>query len=311
MSKTTLSIFAALFASMFFGGDFIVLKLLMPKYITPEALVLIRNLAATIVFWIIAAIVKINHVQFKDLAAIFGIAALGIGFRPLIYFKGQVLSSPIDSSIIMVSVPILVLIFSHFILKEKITKSRTWGMIIGLVGAVALIVAGHRLTKVEGGIVGNLLLFSSALMQAFYYILLKKYITKYGSFTVTTYLFLFGTIAITPFTYKSIDAVDWKAINTTGWLLIGYVCFIVTIVAYYLNIISLKNIKPSLATSFNYVQPIVASVCAYFVLHENMNYLQIISAVLIIFGGFVILRDESHEQKKLKSKSISPSQEDK
>ena len=57
----------------------------------------------------------------------------------LAFFKGLELSTPINSSVLITVVPILVFVFSAFFLKEKMRFLRVFGVISGFVGALVLI----------------------------------------------------------------------------------------------------------------------------------------------------------------------------
>lgn len=76
----------------------------------------------------------------------------------------------------------------------------------------------------------------------------------------------------------------WKSLQGTE---IGALIFIVvgsTFISYVLIVIGQKNLRPTVAGMYNYVQPLVASIVAVCWGMDTFNFVKIIS-VALIFGG--------------------------
>jgi drug/metabolite transporter (DMT)-like permease len=59
------------------------------------------------------------------------------------FFKGLSLTSPMSASVMMVTSPIIVLLFSRILVRSAIGKRRILGVFIGLLGAILLITFGN------------------------------------------------------------------------------------------------------------------------------------------------------------------------
>jgi len=134
---------ALLGANLIYGANFMIAKGVMPNKIGPSALVLFRLIGAGFLFWIIKRFVK-ETIDKKDYPIIILCAILGAAVNMLLFFHGLSLTSPIDASIISTSIPVMVLIFGAFILKEKITNYKLLGIAIGGVGAFLLVWYGNK-----------------------------------------------------------------------------------------------------------------------------------------------------------------------
>ena len=144
MNKKTYKAHLALFgANIIYGINYIVAKGIMPHKIGPTAFIFLRIFGASLLFWLIKSFVK-EKIERKDYFRIVVCGILGIAINQLLYFHGLNLTSPIDASIIMTAVPVMVLIFSYFMLKEKITLNKLIGIFIGGVGAILLIWYGNK-----------------------------------------------------------------------------------------------------------------------------------------------------------------------
>ena len=64
--------------------------------------------------------------------------------NPFPFFKGIELSTPINSSVLITVTPILVFVFSRILIKEKFVAKRIWGVVLGFIGALVLIVFGNE-----------------------------------------------------------------------------------------------------------------------------------------------------------------------
>ena len=110
-------------------------------------------------------------------------AILGAAVNMLLFFHGLSLTSPIDASIISTSIPVMVLIFSAFILKEKITNYKLLGITIGGLGAFLLIWYGNK-TEGTSSLLGNVLVFINTCSYALYLVLIKPLMMKYNPITI-------------------------------------------------------------------------------------------------------------------------------
>jgi len=118
---------ALLGANLIYGVNYLIAKGLMPDKIGPSAFIFLRVLGAGILFWCIKGFLTKDVVEKKDFPKLILLGLLGVATNQLLFFHGLHLTSPIDASIIITAVPVIVLIFSAFILKEKITVNKLAG----------------------------------------------------------------------------------------------------------------------------------------------------------------------------------------
>ena len=135
--------FALLGANIIYGANYIIAKGIMPNKIGPSAFIFLRILGAGILFWILKSFIK-EKVEKKDFLRLLFCGLFGITINQLLFFHGLNLTSPIDASIIMTSLPVIIMIYSFFILNEKITRNKLAGVAIGAIAAIALIAYGNK-----------------------------------------------------------------------------------------------------------------------------------------------------------------------
>lgn len=303
---------ALLTVNLIYGANYVLAKDIMPDYILPNGLILIRVAGATLLFWIVRLFIweKVNR---KDLILIAFCALFGVSLNQLFFFNGLNLTSPINSSIIMTSNPIMVVILAFFLLKERIQPLKITGVIVGTFGAVWLILLGNPHGSGTSSILGDIYIFINSLTYALYLVLVKPLMSKYKPITVITLVFTFGLgyIMLYPPVWTELRLVDFSAIPAFIYWEIAFVIVAVTFLAYLLNIFALKIVSPSIASSYIYLQPVFAGVFAWlFVSWLKADYVQDITpekvfCSLLIALGVYLISVSSKKQKRLEQQSKS------
>ena len=137
--------------------------------ITGPQLVAFRICGAAILFWLGSIIVPQQRVERRDLLKIVGASFFGFVMAQGGYIVGLSLTSPINATIELTTMPIFTLILSSIILNERITPRRALGIALGFTGAVLLIT---RTTSGASGhptdFRGDILILISQVGYAFY-----------------------------------------------------------------------------------------------------------------------------------------------
>ena len=93
----------------------------------------------------------------------------------------------------------LVLIISALIIKERITKRKVIGILIGAAGAIILIAYGKQVRFTSNQILGDILILVNAISFGIYLVLVKTLMNKYHPLTVVKWVFTFGIFFVLPF----------------------------------------------------------------------------------------------------------------
>jgi drug/metabolite transporter (DMT)-like permease len=292
---------ALLGANVIYGANYLIAKGVMPNKIGPSAFIFLRILGAGLLFWLIKYFIK-EKINKKDFPKLILCGLLGVAANQLLFFHGLNLTSPIDASIIITAIPIVVLIFSAIILKEKITKNKLLGLAIGGVGAVLLIWYGNT-AEGTSTFLGNLLIFINACCYGLYLVLIKPLMKKYSPLTVISWVFLFGFFFMLPFGIPDILKTDFSTFTTNTYIAVAFVIIGTTFLAYLFNIYALKTVAPSVTGSYVYLQPavsfIMVSIYAYGFGNseyaQDINPVKIASCFLVISGVYLISKSPKNK----------------
>jgi drug/metabolite transporter (DMT)-like permease len=281
---------ALLGANTIYGLNYVIAKGIMPDYLMPKAIIFLRVSVTVLVFGILHFIFPSEKVEKRDLFKLALCAVFGVAVNQILFFEGLNLSTPINASIIITVIPVLILIFSHYILKEKITTIKVLGIILGAAGALLVILSAGSGDFKSSTMLGNFLIFINALSWALYLVLIKPLMEKYDSMTIMKWVFFFGLILIFPFTFTSFTDSSFITIPFNIWMSILFVVFGATIIAYFLNNYSLKTVSASVNGIYIYLQPLIASVIAILFGKDELTVIKTFAAILIMAGVYFVTR---------------------
>lgn len=288
------ALLAVLFVQIFYGLTYTFAKdVISGGYIKPFGFILARVGGAAILFWLFSFIGPKEKIDKKDFKTFFVAAFFGVAANMLLFFKGLEYTTPIHSSVIMITVPIIVLLLSSYYLKEKITKLKIVGVIFGFSGAAILSIYGKSQNPADNILLGNILIFLNAVSYSAYIIVVKKLTNKYHPFTFIKWLFLFGFLMVIPFGYNEFTTTDFSAFTNYIWLCFIFVIVFATFGTYILNPLGLKHLKASTVTVFIYMQPLIAGVFAIIMETDSLTSVKLIASSLIFFGVYLVTKKQN------------------
>ena len=295
MSKRNWALVAATLVSIIYGVTFTIAKDVMPKYVEPFGFITMRVGGSVILFWLISFFGPKEKIALEDFPRIVAAALFGVALNMLTFFKGLSYTSPIMGAVLMVTTPMIVLILSAFIMKERMKKRKVLGLLLGLAGTITLILYGKSMVNAPNAALGNLLVFINAISYGFYLILVKKLMDKYNAFTFVKWIYTFGFIMVLPFGWNEFHAIEWPTIPKDIFWKIGFVVVFSTFLTYLLNLVSMRELKPTTVAVFIYLQPLFATIFAVGLRKDELSLVKLLSAVLIFTGVYLVTQKKSSQ----------------
>lgn len=294
MNKRSLAIVAAVMESTIYGLNHTIAKGVMPEYVKPFGFIFLRVTGAAILFWLVSFWFPKEKIANSDWPRIIAATVCGMVINMLLFFKGLSLSTPINSSVIMTITPILVLLLSSFLLKERITLLKVIGIITGLSGALILILfSAEQKFNAPNIPLGNLLFLINAFSFGIYLILVKPLAAKYHPVTLMKWLFLCSFLINFPITFWEFREIEWETMPPSALGSIAFVILGTTFSTYLLNIFAIKQLAASTLSSFIYLQPLIAIVFAVAVGADQLNLLKITAGSLIFVGVYLVTKKKT------------------
>lgn len=298
LNPRILAYLSALGATVIYGLNHTIAKVVMPQYIQPFGFILLRVMGASAIFWLISLAYPQEKIDRKDWKIFVLGAVLGMVINMLAFFKGLSLSTPIQSSLLVTMTPIIVVAMSALLLKEQVGWVKTTGIALGFGGAMTLVAYGADFSE-DAALVGrgNLLLLINSISFGGYLIVTKKIIHKYKPITYLKWLFTIATVINAPLCFQELSEVSW---NTLPLWAIGSMTFVVvgtTCMTYLFNAYALTQLKASSVSTFTYIQPLVGILFALAVGQDQMTEVKALAGAMVVVGVYLATKKQKEPKK--------------
>lgn len=298
MNRSTIAHLALAGAAIIYGANYIIAKSVMPDPIGPNSFITLRVVGASVLFLLLAS-KKMTLPARKDWWRFIVCAICGVATNQLLFFNGLAITSPINASIIMTSNPIIVMLISALLLKQKISWLKVLGVAIGAAGAIMLLRLSVFDVSRQSSLKGDLFILINSTSWGFYLVLVKPLMQKYNPYVVTAWVFLIGILLVLPFGGMGLKSIDWYSLTNWQWFSIAYVIICTTFLTYLFNMIGVHNLSPTIASSYIYFQPMLAGVFAFLLASvtdkdftADITWAKISCGLLIFVGVYLVSRSE-------------------
>ena len=281
---------ALLVCNVLWAMDYPFYNIVLPHYVHPMAMVS-ASLVATALFSLVPLLwQKAEKVERADIRKLIG-AALLIGvLRKVFIMYGLSMTSPIDGSIIDTIVPLLVLALSVLLGMDSFTRLKITGLVLGMAGAVAVVLAGASSSHQHSHLWGNVMILLCACVTSLYMVWFKRLIAKYRITTVLRWLYCAAAVMALPFGIGQIVHTDFAAIARHA---LFPTLFVLTVPTYVPNLMlnyALKTVQPTVSSIYTYLQPVLAIAISVGMGLDKLHADTVIFALVIFVGVGLVLR---------------------
>lgn len=272
-------------ANLIYGLNYTIAKGIMPTFLKPLGIILLRVSFALPLFWLFHKLFVKEKVDKKDIPKLILCGLFGVSINQIMFFVGLNYTTPINSAIILTATPLLVLPISALLIKERITSLKIAGLIIGAIGAIILVLNRGEVSFNSETFIGNMFTLINAVSYAVYLVMVKPMMKKYNPITILKWVFFFGLIFILPITYNGLESVVWSSFSPKIWFSVFYILLGATFLAYLFIGASMTSLSPNVVGIYIYLQPFFATISSLFVGTDTMSWDKIVSTLLIFFGS--------------------------
>lgn len=288
---------AILATNFIFGLNTPIAKTIVPTWISPYGLTLLRMSFAAIIFWIVGLFVAKEKISNRDLVVIFFGALFGLVGAQLSFANALLYTSPVNISIIAAMTPVVVMLLAALVLKEPITFKKAAGVLIGASGALLIILHSISGTSKAGSMLGNLLCIVNVITYAIYLVITRPVSQRYSPIALMKWMFLFSALISLPFGFTDlIEAPAFRSgVELHVLLRIAYIVIMATGIAYFLVPMALRRIRPTTASMYNNLQPIIASIIAILIGQDIFSWDKPAAALLVFAGVYLVTQSKAKE----------------
>lgn len=285
---------ALIFCNVIWACDYPFYSLILGKYVSPIAMVSASLVIAALFSLIPLIWEKAERIEPKDRLKIIGAAILMGMARKLCMMYGLASTSSIDGSIISTTTPLLVLVLSVAAGIEHLSRTKSFGLILGMAGTIAIIIASNSGIHQQSSAWGNILIVISACVSAAYMVWFKRLVGKYRITTILRWIYCTSAIVMLPFGAHDIASIELSSMSRIVLLATLFVLIVPTYLPNLLLNYSLRVVAPSTTSIYAYIQPVIAISLSVAMGLDKLHPDTIIFAIVTFIGvGMVVASNRS------------------
>jgi drug/metabolite transporter (DMT)-like permease len=276
-----------LFGQLLAGGTFPVAKIALESF-EPFTLAITRFVVASLALLLIVwSTGRLKRVQKGDWGKLAWLGFLAIPLNQLLFLYGLKFTTPGRSALYYGATPVFVFLLAIWYLKERPTWKKMAGILASFAGVAIILRAGRFDSEI---LFGDLLVILAVIAWAAYTICGKPLLRRYGALTMTAYALGIGTVMYLPLGIYFALSFDFSTVPVEGWLSLGYLAIMTSVVAYTLWYWALARMEASKLAIFQNLQPVIAALLSFFFVGESFGPSFFIGGALVIAGVLITQR---------------------
>ena len=224
----------------------------------------------------------------KDYLRLFLASIIMISLNQGLFIIGIQYTSPVDTSVMCTLTPVFTLLLAAIFIGNPLTPLKVLGVVLGLTGALLMAFSNEENEIATKPMLGNFLCILAQICAAVYYVFFLKIINKYPPFTIMKWMFLFSAITYIPLMLFFADSIEYTNLDNMSILSLGYIIVFPTFLAYLLIPFSQKILKPTVISSYAYLQPVVSAFLSFAMGLALFGWNRIFATILIFVGVYLV-----------------------
>lgn len=271
-------------ATVFFGVNIPVVKILIPHWMTSMDVTVVRIVGGCVLIWLASLFMKSDRIERHDYLRIILGGALGLFMFMFLFNKALAYGDPIDVSIIMTFPPVFVILIGIIFQHKRTSWLEIGGVVVGFIGAFLVIVTQHAGEKGTDNILGDLLALASTLCYAFYLVILEGPTHRYRPIPLLRWVFLAAAVPALCLLHTFPEAPIFHTSYWLPWACIAFVLICPTFLSYFLVNPAIKLIGSELVSMYQYLVPVVAAIASVLMGISKLHWIQVLAMVIIVIG---------------------------
>jgi len=272
--------------ALFWAGNFIVGRALRGQ-IPPLALTFWRW-AVAMIFLLPFSIGQLSTQRSLVRAhwrLIFALAITGVaGFQACVYLA-LTTTTAINALLFLSTAPVVIVIISHLMHGDRISRQQAVGIAVSLIGAVVLIAQGdlQHITSLHLNR-GDVLMLVAVLLWAIYSILLRRRPRTMSQLTLLGSTVIAGLLIIVPIFVWRMTLGEVGTYSLMNLLGIIYIGLFASVLAFLFWNRGVAEIGPNQAGLFLHLMPVFGAILSTLFLGESLAAYHLIGAALVFTG---------------------------
>lgn len=213
------------------------------------------------------------------------LSSLALGCNWIFLFQAYKYTTIANAALSYYFAPVFVVIMSPIVLKESISLKKAACICIAVLGMFFIVKSSGN----DGVEYNHLLgIFYGIIAAAFYATLMltNKFIKNMNGLETTILQLSLAAMILTPYVFatEGINLFRVKGLSIVYIIILGVVH---TGAGFYLFFCGMKNIKAQSIAALSYIDPVTSLFASFIIFGENMTWLQVMGAVLLLDSTFI------------------------
>ncbi len=291
MQSHLASIVMLLVTMVIWGSTFVVTKGV-NEQVQPFTLALVRVAIGAVVLLACALIRQArggNHSPWSALPwrTIIGMALIGVVLYYAVFNYSLMYTSASQGALVQSCIPAMTALVAVVWLREHASAMRWTGIALSMIG-VLIVFSGADAESGSASLLGNVLMFVSAVLWGIYTSMAKR-VATYDPLQVTAGIVGVGAVMLVPLAAFEVGAAGMPSVDLQGWLGMAYLGAGASGVAYLMYSAALKHVDASEAGVYTNLIPIVGVITGI-MLGEPLSARAIIGGVVVLIGVWLTSR---------------------
>ena len=239
------------------------------------------------IFIVLLSLLRKEKIEFEEIKSNLKVllasgASLGLGWALL--FQGYKYTTVSNATLAYYIAPILIIIMSAVLLKEKISVKKALCVVIAMLGLFLIVNSEGGMSNLYNHKLG----ITYAIAGGFFYaslVILNKFVKEISNSTMTIVQLFMATIVLLPFLIVNGTGIFTIDIKSLIFLLM--VGVIHTGFMYIIYLSTIKHLEGQTLAILSYIDPIFAVILSGMVLKESISFLQMLGGFMILGAAFI------------------------
>ena len=286
-----------IFTQVILGINIPITRDLLLHYLSPLGYIGIRAFGAAVFFWALQLAAKREKIERRDFILILFGGFLGFVFSQYLTSLSLRYTTPVYFSLILALSPVVVLVLQACFFGEAITRRKSFGIALGILGAMVLAARAALEASAPGTnhLLGIVFAVISVSSFAAYIVICGDISRKYRPFTQMKWIFTLSAVLVCPVWFGSGQCAEELILTAqtayVGWLEIGFIILFCTIAAYTLIPLGMRSVSATVVSIYMNLQPIVASATAILIGMDVFTWDKPLALLLVLAGALLVSTD--------------------
>jgi drug/metabolite transporter (DMT)-like permease len=222
----------------------------------------------------------------REFVLVVGLGLLGITIYNTLFTAGLALVEASRAALIVPTNPAFTALFAALLLKERLGRTRAFGVALCVLGALWVLARGdlRTFTELQFG-VGEMILVLCIFMWSAYTLLGRVALSTLSPLALTAYVMAAGCLPLA--LPASVEGASLGEVTWQGWAAFGYLVLFGTVIPFLWFYEGVKVLGAARASQFINLVPPLAVLESVWLLDESISPGTVVGTVLVVAGLYL------------------------